>query len=105
VALDARTGELRWHYTAETGRVSSLVVSGETLLMQAVQYVYALDARTGQERWRRASESIALHQATAERLYIGGLGCSALDTKSGRDLWRHPTGGRVTAVATSSEVA
>jgi outer membrane protein assembly factor BamB len=62
VALDARTGELRWHVDPEGGRfrpdvAESPAVRGDQLFFSAPDgAVYRVDGPSGDVRWRRALE-------------------------------------------------
>ncbi len=51
-ALDRRTGEILWQWTAPKGSgYVSLLLDGDSLLAAVNGYTYCLDPRTGQQLW------------------------------------------------------
>ena len=51
-ALDRRTGEIVWQWTAHTGSsYTSLLLDNDRLIVSVHGYMYALDALTGRQLW------------------------------------------------------
>jgi outer membrane protein assembly factor BamB len=92
VALDARTGELRWRRRIGPVESSPLVAGGSVFVGDWEGGIYSLAERTGRVRWRfqatdKVKGSVAL---SAGRVFIGDYGGNlyALDARSGRLIWQ-----------------
>jgi RNA polymerase sigma factor (sigma-70 family) len=108
-ALDAASGKELWRF--ETGgSVSSspCFADGVVYVASRDRYVYAVGADNGQLRWRFAMGEdkpfpwgfeyfISSPLVVGDRVYVGGGdGCLyALDARSGVEVWKRQTGGRV----------
>ena len=73
VALDARTGKVRWRRVIGASETSPLVANGRVYVGDWHGDVYALDAKTGQAIWRyrtggQVKGAVAL---SGRRLYVG----------------------------------
>ena len=123
-AIDAETGKLRWKYETEGASIDSAkwgfdrrsinsspaVADGVVTFGSRDAHQYALDAKTGRLLWRIA-HPVAFTKDHAELAwcegspaavdgisYVGssdGHFVNAIELKSGRELWRHATPGRV----------
>jgi outer membrane protein assembly factor BamB len=92
VALDARTGKLRWRHRIGPSETSPLVANGLVYAGDWNGYVHALSAKTGREVWRfrtggQVKGALAL---SGRRLYVGSYDhhVYALAARTGRLLWR-----------------
>jgi outer membrane protein assembly factor BamB len=116
-AID-RAGNVRWKFPTEKPiRAQPRVIGGHVYVASDSGYLYKLDRDTGKETWRaridqgseprlptnqektrwdRYASSVA---ADGKRLYIASRDkhLYALDTKTGRELWRLPAGDIMTA--------
>ncbi len=51
-ALDRKTGQIVWEWTAHSGSsYTSLLLDGDRLIVSVHGYMYALDALTGRQLW------------------------------------------------------
>ncbi len=108
VALDAKTGAVRWSREivaesggkpAEYGMASSPLVYGGLVIVTAGTpgaLVVACDADTGEIRWRSgedrpgySSPVIATLAGSPRLLVFGGSGLHAVDPASGRQVWTY----------------
>jgi outer membrane protein assembly factor BamB len=92
VALDARTGKVRWRHRIGPSETSLLVANGIVYAGDWNGYVYALSAKTGREIWRfrtggQVKGALAL---SGRRLYVGSYDhhLYALGARTGRLIWR-----------------
>jgi outer membrane protein assembly factor BamB len=92
VALDARTGKVRWRRVIGPSETSPLVARGVVYVGDWRNNVYALDARTGRTRWTFATGGkvkggVAL---SGNRVYVGSYDghVYALNARTGRQIWR-----------------
>jgi outer membrane protein assembly factor BamB len=102
VAVDLRTGELRWRYRARAGAFRLRRVGRILLAVCGDGAVHALDVASGEPAWR-FSESARFSLAPAVSrdvaLAVSGDPAAAagtlhgLDLYSGRELWRRELGG------------
>ncbi len=110
VALDARTGKLRWRHRIGPSETSPLVASGLVYVGDWNGDVFALGARTGRVVWRyrtggQVKGAMAL---SGRRLYVGSYDhhLYTLAARSGRLIWRASAqerlGGRGTFYSTPS---
>jgi outer membrane protein assembly factor BamB len=110
VALEARTGKLRWRHRIGPSETSPLVANGLVYAGDWNGYVHALSARTGRELWRfrtggQVKGAIAL---SGRRLYVGSYDhhLYTLAARTGRLIWRASAqdrlGGRGTFYSTPS---
>jgi outer membrane protein assembly factor BamB len=92
VALNARTGKVRWRRRIGPSESSPVVANGLVYLGDLRGNVYALRARTGRTRWTfRARDDVKGGVAVSgRRLYVGSYDgrVYALDARTGRLLWR-----------------
>jgi outer membrane protein assembly factor BamB len=92
VALDARSGRVRWARTIGASESSPAIVHGLVYVGDWRGKVYAFDARTGHTRWtyQTDGEVKAGAAVSGRRLYIGSYDghLYALDALTGRLLWR-----------------
>ena len=108
VALDARTGKLRWRRLIGPSETSPLVADGKVYVGDWRGDVYALDTKTGRVRWRyRTGGQVKGAAALAgRRLYVGSYDHNlyALAAGTGRLIWRSSSqqrlGGRGTFYST-----
>jgi len=100
VALDGKTGKVRWARELASRSESSPLIAGDRLYFGSESgTVYAMSARDGSVRWRfRADGAVKGGLALADgRLYFGDYGgrVYAIRQDSGRQVWRASTrGGR-----------
>jgi outer membrane protein assembly factor BamB len=93
VALDARTGEMRWHLPSPTGAVTytPAVVDDTAYIVSEDESVVAVDVDTGELRWSATTgaPNDALPSVWADSLYVGTMGgtLQALDTSDGTLRW------------------
>ncbi len=108
VALDARSGKVRWRRLIGPSETSPLVANGKVYVGDWRGDVYALDAKTGRVRWRyrtggQVKGAVAL---VGRRLYVGSYDhhLYALTAGTGRLIWRASSqdrlGGRGTFYST-----
>jgi outer membrane protein assembly factor BamB len=92
VALDARSGDLRWRTRLESTESSPLVADGAVYVGDWSGRVYALDARTGRIRWRlRTDAAVKGSVAMAKgRIFVGSYDghVYSADARTGRLHWR-----------------
>ena len=101
-ALDAATGEQRWHFDAgqwasAAALKDDVIYVGGTDLGADIDeyYLYALDATTGEERWRFEAGGSVTSPAVADGIvYVGSDDnyVYALDGATGNWLWRFKAG-------------
>jgi outer membrane protein assembly factor BamB len=96
-AVDAVTGDLRWRFRRGLGGGGSLAVADGSVYASSARVVrgdtvgtlYALDADTGGVRWRHPWDSGQPLSVADGRVFVQNtFGLSALDTGTGRELWR-----------------
>jgi outer membrane protein assembly factor BamB len=109
VALDERTGEIRWTFRTGAEIKGGVAISGRRLYVGSYDHhVYALDALTGRLLWRAgAQESLVGRRGTFYstpaaaygRVYIGSTDgrVYSYGATSGQLRWSHQTGGYVYA--------
>jgi outer membrane protein assembly factor BamB len=99
VALDARSGKVRWRRVIGASESSPAVAHGLVYVGDWRGKVYALDAYDGRIRWafRTGGEVKAGAAISGRRLYIGAYDgyIYALDALTGRLLWRSGAQGRL----------
>ena len=108
VALDARTGKVRWRHRLGPSESSPLVADGRVYVGDWYGWVFALDAKTGRQVWayRTGGEVKGAVAISGSRLYVGSYDhhLYALDARSGRLIWRGSSqdrfGGRGTFYST-----
>ncbi|MGI5164715.1 PQQ-binding-like beta-propeller repeat protein [Spirillospora sp. CA-253888] len=100
LALDARTGALRWSHATKSGIRLSVQVTGDAALVHHERSMTRLDARTGAQRWSVPLDAGSLSGAFA---VAGGLiflsaghgdrtfGLLVLDAATGRTRRHHPS--------------
>jgi outer membrane protein assembly factor BamB len=92
VALEARTGKVRWRTRVGATESPPAVAHGLVYVGDWRGEVLALDARTGKRRWtfRTDDEVKAGVAVSGRRLYVGSYDghLYALDALTGRLLWR-----------------
>ena len=92
VALNARTGKVRWRRSIGPSESSPLVANGLVYVGDWRGNVHAFRARTGRMRWTfRARDDVKGGVAVSgRRLYVGSYDghVYALDASTGRLLWR-----------------
>ncbi len=95
-ALDAETGEVRWHFEGDASlQMTPTVADGTVYIPSAYGTLYALDARTGELRWTFA-ESLGPYAMPAIEdgiLFAGSMDGTfyAIDAQSGTALWTFAT--------------
>jgi outer membrane protein assembly factor BamB len=99
VALDARTGRIRWaKRLASASESSPLATAGRIYVGSQDGTVYSLLAKSGRIVWRhRARGAVKAAPAfSQDRIFIAAYGGSvtALRARSGRVVWRSGTSGR-----------
>ena len=93
VALDARTGEMRWHLPSPTGAATytPAVVDDTAYIVSEDESVVAVDVDTGELRWSvtTGAPNDALPSVWVDSLYVGTMGgtLQALDTSDGTLRW------------------
>jgi outer membrane protein assembly factor BamB len=107
-AFNARTGRLRWTFSAD-GKIKDgiAVTGGRAYFGTYAHHVYALRARTGKQVWRASAQQrlgpLATFYSTPAvaygRVYIGGTDGKvySFGASSGKLRWSHGTGGYVYA--------
>ncbi len=92
VALDARTGKIRWSRTIDQSESSPLVAHGTVYFGSTNGRVYALSAATGKERWSYDTGAPVKASPALDggRLFVGNYGGNfyALDALTGKPIWR-----------------
>jgi outer membrane protein assembly factor BamB len=92
VALDARTGKLRWRRRIGPTETSPLVAGGLVYVGDWNGYVYAMSAKTGRVVWRYRTGGQVKGAPTlsGRRLYVGSYDhhLYALAARTGRLIWR-----------------
>jgi outer membrane protein assembly factor BamB len=92
VALDARTGKVRWRRVIGPSETSPLVDGGRVYVGDWTGNVYALDARTGRTVWtyRTGGEVKGGFALTGKRLFVGSYDhhLYALNARTGALIWR-----------------
>lgn len=92
-AVDAATGQDRWHYSgAERDIWSTPVVDDERVYVTSLDHhVYALDRATGREVWSKDMGATVAGTPTLveDRLYVGTFANAmhALEPATGADVW------------------
>ncbi|WP_018258801.1 outer membrane protein assembly factor BamB family protein [Halomicrobium katesii] len=91
-ALDARTGEKRWHFKTENAVVAAPAVAGDTLYAVSTDaHVYAIDRTAGTERWAHDTGSgiYAPPVVTNDRVVVTSRSgaVSAIHTETGNEMW------------------
>ncbi|HUZ16081.1 MAG TPA: PQQ-binding-like beta-propeller repeat protein [Gaiellaceae bacterium] len=93
VALDARTGRIRWQRTIGDSESSPLVAHGTVYFGDTDGHVYAFAAATGRERWSFDAGGAVKGSPALEhgRLYVGNYGGSfyILSARTGHLLWQN----------------
>jgi outer membrane protein assembly factor BamB len=110
VALDARTGELRWRHRLGPTETSPLVANGLVYAGDWNGSVYALSATTGRQVWRFATggQVKGAMALSGRSLYVGSYDhhLYKLAARTGRLIWRASAqerlGGRGTFYSTPS---
>jgi outer membrane protein assembly factor BamB len=108
VALDARTGMVRWRHVIGPSETSPLVAGGRVYVGDWRGFVYCLETKTGREVWRyRTGGEVKGAMALAgRRLYVGSYDhhLYALRAGTGKLIWRGSSqerlGGRGTFYST-----
>jgi outer membrane protein assembly factor BamB len=108
VALDARTGKLRWRRIIGPSETSPLVANGRVYVGDWRGDVYALDAKTGRVEWRfhTGGQVKGALTLSGRRLYVGSYDhyLYALRAGTGKLIWRASSqdrlGGRGTFYST-----
>lgn len=96
-ALDARTGENKWHSKREKGFYAAPTIAGDTMYIGADGgYFYAIDLKTVKEKWRhtRADNSTVVTSAVVDDglVYYSAEGyLYALDAETGELKWTYFT--------------
>ena len=98
VALDGKTGKVKWSRELASRSESSPLINGDTLYFGSESgTVYAMNARSGDVRWRfRADGAVKGGLALADgRLYFGDYGgrAYAIRASDGRQVWKTGTSG------------
>jgi outer membrane protein assembly factor BamB len=92
VALDARTGKLRWRRVVGPTETSPLVAGGLVYVGDWTGAVYALGAKTGRTVWtyRTGGEVKGGFALTGRRLFVGSYDhhLYALNARTGKLIWR-----------------
>jgi outer membrane protein assembly factor BamB len=92
VALDAKTGRVRWRRTIGPSESSALVANGRVYVGDWNGRVYAFAARTGRTVWRANTGGKVKSGPTfgAGRVYVGSYDSHvyAFDARTGRRVWR-----------------
>jgi outer membrane protein assembly factor BamB len=96
-AVDAATGQERWHVTVSEG-TDPVVDDGLAVVTTSDGFLVGLDAATGAERWRYqvSTEGRAGAPALADGIAYAGIaggGMVAVDAATGTLLWLGDTGG------------
>jgi outer membrane protein assembly factor BamB len=92
VAMDAKTGRVKWKVTTEVIESSLLEVNGDLFFGGWDGKIVSLDAKTGKQRWSYQADSgvtssVAYH---AGNVFVGSDGGAfyALDAGNGKLLWK-----------------
>jgi len=92
VALDARTGRVRWRRVIGPSETSPLVDGGLVYAGDWTGAVYAFDRKTGRTVWtyRTRGEVKGAFAITGRRLFVGSYDhhLYALDARTGKLIWR-----------------
>ncbi|MFL5733875.1 MAG: PQQ-binding-like beta-propeller repeat protein [Chloroflexia bacterium] len=102
VALDARNGQVIWHYNPGRGVITSPAVAYGTVYITDKGTLYAIDAQTGKERWQIQAGGFSSDPVIADGIVyftttvtsltvlIGGKPSGylhAVDAQTGQELW------------------
>ena len=101
-AIDASTGEPRWHYTIYAGvQTQPAIVNGIVYFGSDDNRLYALGAKKGDLLWKYATnDSILSSPAVADGVVYAGSNDDhlyAVNAETGEFIWRYRTGGDVTS--------
>ncbi len=92
VALDARTGKLRWRRVIGPSETSPLLADGRVYVGDWAGAVYALDQKTGRTVWtfHTGGEVKGAFALTGHRLFVGSYDhhLYALNSRTGALIWR-----------------
>jgi outer membrane protein assembly factor BamB len=92
IALDAKTGRVRWRRTIGPSESSALVAQGRVYVGDWNGKVYALAARSGRTVWTATTGGKVKSGVTFSdgRIYVGSYDSHvyAFDSRTGRRLWR-----------------
>jgi outer membrane protein assembly factor BamB len=106
-AMDARTGERKWHSKREEGHYSPPTIAGDTLYIGADSgYFYALDVKTLKQKWRhtRTDKSMVVNSPAINDgivYYTANNGTLyALDAETGQPAWIFETKGNFLSAPT-----
>jgi outer membrane protein assembly factor BamB len=91
VALDARTGAIRWNTALGTDVIHPALASMDGLAYATDNFaVYAVDLSTGLQRWSVPTNSTTSRVNAVDGVVYTGLlgGVLGLDAQSGREVWR-----------------
>jgi len=92
VALDAKTGKIRWRRTIGPSESSPLVANGLVYVGDWRGFLYAFAARTGKRLWsyRTGAQVKGAVAVSGRRLYVGSYDghVYALYARTGRLIWR-----------------
>ncbi len=95
VALDARTGEIRWDQSVGNLRPRSLTAAEDAVVFQRGARLVCHEQSSGELRWQvecPASHTVVIYRETV--LTTGRDGTQAFDLATGERLWEGPPTGR-----------
>jgi len=107
VAVDARSGALRWQFAGAGSEDTDFLVTNDLVYVERISNdrsgkVYALDAATGQQRWQRDLPGTSTNISVFPSLGAGmqdlyacwGTTVKALNLRTGAVAWSTPTPGQ-----------
>ncbi len=122
-AVDIETGQERWKFETEGMIYSNPTVADGLVYVGSIDHhLYAIDSQTGREMWKFETGGPVVSSPTiANGIVYFGSGCSvficiglsdsdkdrhlyALDSQTGRELWKFETGGGVKAAILNNVV-
>ncbi len=122
-AVDIETGQERWKFETEGMIYSNPTVADGLVYVGSIDHhLYAIDSQTGREMWKfETGGPVVSTPAIANGIVYFGSGCSvficiglsdsdkdrhlyALDSQTGRELWKFETGGGVKATILNTVV-
>ncbi len=108
VALDARTGVVRWRFAPPDGITQSIAAADGSIYVDGPATVYALDVQTGAQRWAAQVQAPFRGVVVDGVVYVAALGGAVgLSADHGATVWQWqgPPDAKSTVIRTADGVA